>query len=433
MSNQDFSKFERLNAQIDIWIDEEEYDNVGSLFSFTLSPIYKEFLNRLFNNTDGETGTKTCTKDENSAWGYLCPEDEHIKGPAERQLPFTHVRLTCNADKHELTPDWSHLFWAKLVRAKIQQKGTDCYLRRLENVMAYLEKHLPRFDPGDSQTLKPYIFYLLELAACGIGPDARSFAERVKRIFLYKTPVEDEFKNFYDLLVRYNMGLGHFHDGRFQEAVREFNFIIFDVEKKNKSNKKFLDFYIYRHGDKLLYQPAIMFRAEVQLKLQLAYHALETLHICNDLRNDPSKNYKVAKANLIRVQANQFMRSANSSKDFFNQVLQFLGIAAQIDIDDQSISVWKKALDALNVKDHDKIKYQNIILQLLGLITAELILMFRQLLEDKEDKKNKNKNDLAEELSGIPEIWKNVWASTGCWQNTTTVSDGDILNRLLNT
>ena len=26
MSNQDFSEFEKLNAQIDIWIDEEEYD-----------------------------------------------------------------------------------------------------------------------------------------------------------------------------------------------------------------------------------------------------------------------------------------------------------------------------------------------------------------------------------------------------------------------
>ena len=86
MSNQDFSEFEKLNAQIDIWIDEEEYDNVGSLFSLSLS--CEKCLKHLFNDTVGETETKTCTKDENSAWGHLCPEDKDSKEPAERQLPI---------------------------------------------------------------------------------------------------------------------------------------------------------------------------------------------------------------------------------------------------------------------------------------------------------------------------------------------------------
>lgn len=292
-----FVQLERLNAQIDIWIDEEDYCKVRKAL-----PIADEELKAKANSclchphcTHGE--------DRDLEWRSI------LARKRSRPIPYAcHQDLT--GGKVRLNRHWSRLFYAKLLRARIQQKGTDCYLHRLDEVVAYLEKHLPTISVGD--TAKLAVLYLLELSAASQSFEILAFADRACRIMNARSDmfVGEEGKNFrwfYDLLARYNMGIGYFHKGRYRKAIMEFNYIIEQVKEAKEADKKTqLDFFDYRHGYAVLYLPAVLYRADVQLRLQLAYHAIDTL---DKYLKPPEKigTYKEVRAQLIKAEAYQQM------------------------------------------------------------------------------------------------------------------------------
>jgi ribonuclease BN (tRNA processing enzyme) len=284
-----FENLERLNAQIDVWIDEENYLYVLEALCIADDSLKKD-VDSCFD--------KICTNDRDSQWQTILSRD--ISSP---------IKEACyEGNKIALDAGWSELFYAKLLRARIQDKGTDCYLRRLDEVEEYLECRLPKIE--NENTSKLTILYLLELAAASQSFEILGFAERAKRVMNERKKMFNEdrenFVWFYDLFIRYNTGVGHFHKLRYRKAILEFNHIIAEVRKEEASNGPKLGFFKRRQGYLLLYFPAVIFRADVQLRLQLAYHALDTINTYLAPAAEIS-TYKETRRHLIATEAYQQM------------------------------------------------------------------------------------------------------------------------------
>ncbi len=305
----DFEEFEKLNAQIDVWIDEEEYQRVENKLTHDvdLSQCFKD---------------QYCTNGEETdrAWNVALG----------KRVP------TLTIDGNHVEEPWSKLFFTKAIRSKIQEKGTDCYFRRFDQLVSYLERSLPDYSNNEMDA-KLAIFYLLELSAASFSYESLGFAERARRI-LNEEIKDESFKWFYELLSRYNIGVAYFHVARYQESVLEFNYLIFEISRtrkiahgNDKDAKAKIDFFDSHHGDKFLHLPSVIYRADIQLKLQLAYHALKTLQLCDDDLIKKENRYKKYKADLIKIQAYQFMGELQISgdilqrlwKNLFNQDQEF--------------------------------------------------------------------------------------------------------------
>jgi len=320
--NSTFDTFEKLNAQIDVWIDEEKYEKISR--HIKLSEIAKEAHSILFRE-----GSSTCTNGKDGLWANLL----NVTGETSPLIAVSWPdEQSCEpiADNY-----WAYLLWAKLVRAEIQKKGTDCYFRRLDQVATYLERHIPNPYNGEEEAILA-VLYLLELSAASFSYESLGFAERARR-FLHdnkylKSQDHDNRNWYYELLCRYNIGVAYFHEARYQDAVLAFNYVIFEIEsqrrtlktkltdkngKKNRGKARLrLNFYDNLLGDALLYLPAIIYRADIQLKLQLAYHALKTLDrpACKAGLAKKENRYKRLKASLIKIQAYQLMDDCAKAK-----------------------------------------------------------------------------------------------------------------------
>ena len=296
MTDKTFSELEHLNAIIDVLIDNKKCAEIENYLR--LSKGAKSFIRRLFENHN-------CTFNKDSLW---------IKA-LKFETPFESVVLPGSGVSHKPSDKWTQLYWAKLLRARIQSKGTDCYFQRLDDVINFLENNLPHADSKDYYTTKLKMIFLLELSTSALGAEQLGFAERARQLMRYHPKmIEDKSYNFYDLWARYNIGVAHFHQSQYRAAILEFNKIIYQEKRlrSERNQKKELDFFERNEGYRLLLSPAIMFRAEVQLKLQLAYHALDTLY--NLLYSHPilkefmdSDNYMWIQAELIEIQAYQQM------------------------------------------------------------------------------------------------------------------------------
>lgn len=276
---------EQRNAQIDVWIDEEEYKQVQDQFINQVEDLGKCFE------------------------PIFCTNDEDADDKWQKVLTSTTSQPVTLKDGSTIDKGWSRLFYAKLLRSKIQEKGTDCYFRRLDQVIAYLEKYIP--DPYESvESAKLAVLYQLELSAASLTYEIMGYAERARRL-LYESnnlKADEKFRWFYELLARYNIGVAHFHISNYSEAITEFNYIIFEINKlEDLEDKKKLDFYNARKGLSLLYLPAVIYRANIQLKQQLVYHALKTLMRCDSKLENEEHKYQRYKADLIKIQAYQFM------------------------------------------------------------------------------------------------------------------------------
>ena len=308
-----FERLEVANAQIDIWIDEEEYGKV-----IDSCEIDKELK---ANEKDDRTLDKvlktafsheSCTTNKDHEWLSIL---NHSSCPISAicNIPQEGDRIELNSPCFDT---WSRFFWAKLIRAKIQQKGTDCYYRRLDQVVAYLERHCPPIQLLKQQEKNKQqeallldtlaVIYLLEMAAAGEAADQRSFAERARRV-LREIGGDG---SFYDFLARYNIGVGYFHEQAYRKAVLEFNWIIRELKAIWDKKGNFclclgtMEYSIHeRLGRDLLYLPAVLYRAEIQLKLQLAYHSQRTI---SEYLESPGL-YKLSQANLIKAEAYQQM------------------------------------------------------------------------------------------------------------------------------
>ena len=331
-----FEKLERANAQIDVWIDEEEYNNVVSSCQ-----IDKELQAEL----ESAFSDEACTDSKDSEWLFLL-NHENCPLSAVRNIPEKGDQIDLGSPDYKA---WSHFFWAKLIRAKIQQKGTDCYYRRLDEVVAYLERHLPPIKPVEQPETNEQqsnflsnmlaVIYLLEMAASGEGVDQRSFAERARRILRDKFKKDKPIYDFYDLLARYNIGVGHYHEHSFRKAVLEFNWIISKLENIwgkdgnfNPCSDESGSFVHKRFGRELLYLPAVLYRADIQLKLQLAYHTFDTIHKHLTALSD----YKEARKYLVHAEAYQQMGKRKKAWEALGQTCQkvrvVLGDRSQVTI-----------------------------------------------------------------------------------------------------
>jgi len=151
MSNDTFEKLEQINAQVDVWIDEEDYEKVIRALKIGNKQL-EDCLKTCFEHNDHCTNVKEVSK----AWEQALNEKLWSRDSKDIILPIKKVYdvgLDVNVD---IDWYWSRLFYAKLLRARIQQRGTDCYFRRLDDVVAYLERHLPQAG-GDATKLVIYL------------------------------------------------------------------------------------------------------------------------------------------------------------------------------------------------------------------------------------------------------------------------------------
>lgn len=317
MDSEAFERLERFNAQVDIWIDQEEYGQVEG--AVKCSQDFQTQLKKAFSHPH-------CTRDLDDEWLRLLRDEA---------IPLTEVGTdgefhTCFDQKKELDRAWSRLFWAKLVRAKIQEKGSDCYFQRLDEVISYLERYLPVVKRDMTLNNTIAIIYLLEMAAAGEGADQRSFSERARKVLKthFKQREQEPIHDFYDLLARYNMGVGYQHEGMHRKAVREFNWIIEkikrDISSGSQNSKSTVpslsDLLKTRFGEGLLYLPAVLKRAGIQLKLQLAYHASKTLR---DHWNPEKIAYLDAWRDLLLAEAFREMGELDKSEQAIARVVAF--------------------------------------------------------------------------------------------------------------
>lgn len=328
--DQEFTKLEKLNAQVDVWIDDENYSQINNSLNSdgSADDIIKsinEYSNTHDEKPDGDWQNALDDK------GTPLP----IKKVISKEFNLD-LNLEDYKDKHPLVEYWAHLFYAKLLRARILKKDDfDCYIRRLDDVIAYLNRYLSKFMvQQDEWATRLKAIYLLELSAASQDWESLGLAERVRRVILdakYQlNPTTDTTQfaacEFYELIARYNCGIAYFHQGYYRKSVLEFNWIIWQVNKWQKAgdlqSKENWKFFSEHSGNGLLYVPAILHRAEVQLKLQFAYHTLETLkHYLWEgeinLSSRELSQHKKIQAMLLEAQAYQQMGRLDKSWEIF--------------------------------------------------------------------------------------------------------------------
>ncbi len=394
MAETKFEKFEKINSKIDIYIDEEEYDKVQELFIINDSGL----LTKAFPD-DG-----TCTAKLDEEWIDLLGSDK---------LPIKSINYQGFQkfnENNQLEPDWSRFFWAKLIRAKIQEKGTTCFFRRTDDVVAYLERNLPVITKDEKikkQKFKLTVIYLLEMAACGTDVDGRSFAERARRFLKRYLKNGKNFGIFYDLLARYNCGVSYFHEARYRKAAREFNYIIWKKNEMSEKNGE-LKYFIGRHGIKLIYLPAFKYRADLQLKLQLSYHAVDT--ILSDMKlkslstnnKDEDHKYYEHRCDLIMAEAYLQMGNHEQSNKSLNKVKEYLEDVNDINKETKNCSiVTVKILSKIN-----NLKCSNIYGRYLDLLLDEKLDKFeKSIKEDEDNSAGKSKENLEKDFMNLKDLF----------------------------
>ncbi len=387
MSDDAFGCFQRLNALVDIWIDEEAYDHIlgngDQIGALQLAdPVSKEsgdpreqdvihktadvcvhkvieYLNSCFAKERSCTRQSGCDSDWSRLWGC-------IRDLRPEQLPAlwhkkAKVRDIVRAAIEQgmsaiLVSWWQYLFLAKLIRAKIQQRGTDCYFSRLDDVVALLEANLVRpyqVEQAERRSAaKLLVLHLLELSAAAEGVEQLGFAERAERVMrngeylawrcdrgIRSEQCEDDpFCEYYFQAKRYSAGVAFAHTRHYDDAVSEYDQVIYELiyelgrrrarrhsdVSKNRRRKRFPVKNLWR---KFVYLPAVLARAEALLKQQLPYHALDTLqrYLTEAQESGDQMQYVNLKASLIRAEAylriGRFPDSLRSLEEVSEQLL----------------------------------------------------------------------------------------------------------------
>lgn len=378
MQDEEFESLEKANAQWDIWIDQEEYGKIDNSIQFE-GPV--DLFKKAFDHDH-------CTSAATNQWNELF-----------QKRNLSSIALSSWQPPITLDSNWIPFFWAKFIRAKIQEKGTDCYFRRLDQqVLFYLERSLPEIISQDRdsaqetrQKIKLTVLYLLEMAAAGTGPDQRSFAERARRILKEHFAERDFFNKFYELLARYNIGVGFQHEGQKRKAVQEFNYIIYELkevyEKQeselHEDKKEWKRYADHRKGLELIFIPAIFGRAAIQVKLQLAYHTNRTLSRLEKLSiaDYQGREYIKARANYLKAEAYRLNGDFRSSENCLREIASFLSNNSDVDLN--AISQW------------DTKKYPNIMGRLIDTFVALRL--------------DQMKNDVRNDADSFSSLLKKYW------------------------
>jgi len=210
VTNEDFQKLELLNVKIDVWIDEEDYHNIYDCIKFKTSSIPGKIDRGLFESIFiGKKGKE------------LKPE-QSILNIGSYKIEKTNIK-------------WGALFFAKYLRAKIMQQGTDSHMKHLDELIVYLQRKLPYTYPQNDYEIILQHLYFQELSACGKpGLESLGFAVRAhesiedKNGTGHKTHYSFEL---YKLWARLNEGIGYWHSNHKMQAALSFNEVIREFEK----------------------------------------------------------------------------------------------------------------------------------------------------------------------------------------------------------
>jgi hypothetical protein len=291
-----FKKFEVCNAEFDVLIDEERYPEIWERLPLP-EEAYKVW-NRCFSH-------ESCSRVSDTDWD----EAFSLKGS---KFPLKSIKI--GQDELEITSnDWSALLWAKRLRAKIQEKNTDCYERRLDDLVGYLERNLPE-EPKVPNGLKEipnsfklYFYYLMELSATSLDYEQIGYAKRASRL-LHRLPVSlynlSDFPSFASTAerwIKYTEGMAYRHLGQNHLASLEFSDLIYRYNPHLIDKLPNREYYLGECELNLFYYPAIMNRAIIQIELQFPYDSLKTL--CLLTTDHRLSNYKSMLKDLYSAQA----------------------------------------------------------------------------------------------------------------------------------
>ena len=263
-----------INDLVDLCIDRELYDDISRIMCLSESAM--RLLSTL---PDGAAHFSNSTDPIIFPVTSVAIPDEWIDGN-NILLADTVYDLFKESRTLPILTRWSYLFWAKRIRCEIKQNNNDEWLKLYDDLLASMEAQMPSAqDKRHCDELswnRTSFHFLMELSAIAEGEASYGYAERARRLLSSYISYDDPYKRSNERWIWYNKGLAYQHIGRNQRAVLEFNFVIrtfweyIDSEYEKCSMVPLIEFLLNVF-------PSNMQRASIQLKLQLGYHALQTL------------------------------------------------------------------------------------------------------------------------------------------------------------
>lgn len=242
-----FNDYELFNVKLDVWIDDEEYGKVYEHITPSVEIVNEEFV---------------------SEFQKFLSKESHIKS------------IKINGGEEKDINSWQSLFWAKYLRAKIMENGTDTYMVLLDDLVLYLQRNLPYQCPNNGNEWLLQHIYLQELSACAkAGFESLGFTLQAENILRgIKDKIEKNKYELYRLWAKLNQGMGYAHSKQMMEALKAYDEII----------KKFPEEFKNSDGDwrSLIYDQAVLFKAEVLEELQFSYHTLTTIKALNGRKKE---------------------------------------------------------------------------------------------------------------------------------------------------
>jgi len=278
-----FKALEILNAKIEVWIDEEQFSRVYKALTFDRdTPVYDciENVKRIFSKDDDLTD-----KEKENLFSYF---EKLINFDPSKYIkiidPDTHHRFS-----EEQTSALNALFVTKYLRALIMEDGTDESAEYLDHLIPYLYRQLPYQFPSKDEDIIVQQLYFQELSACG-RPGHESLGYAIRAEELIKNKYKDARFVLYSLWAKLNKGIGYYHSQQMKLAALSLNEIIKEL-KEPKNLVGHVDSYwsaddVNNIWSPLIYEPAILFKAEVQQELQFSYHVMQTLGLLKDRKKE---------------------------------------------------------------------------------------------------------------------------------------------------
>ena len=354
---------ERINQLIDLCIDRELFEYVEEILQ--VGKKCSQYLEKLVNNN----GKISLEEFNFSKINFPILRITNPAMPEVSELFQTTQLFRSEKPPFELKEKgkscfllkyWSNLFWAKRVRAELQKynKSGD-WLDRYEDLTIFLENRIPTRKPPEATEADFYTTefnYLMELSAVAQGEASLGYAERARKLLksLFSKH-DDPERGTYDRWISWNKGTAYQHSGRNQKAILEFNWVIkeFWWRKHDKHPNKIKKINLLQHIENFLISPrahtdpsgattekhiknvlefivnivpATLQRAAINLKLQLGYHALQTLNL-NDIDKCLEKIIKHNIKNLFSVAAEHLQYCVNLHRIDALLQLELLGEA----------------------------------------------------------------------------------------------------------
>jgi len=264
-----FRELELLNVKIDVWIDEEEFDKIENELSF-------KKLNDINNFFD---------LDNSKSKKKINSPEKFIKflQDSEKLRQFYDFGKIINYK------EWIPLLWAKFLRAKVKEADNDKFTKLLDYLVVYLLKSIPYVSSSDEDQQILLHLYFQELSACGMpGLESLGYAMQAERIIKEKICSKKNSGKathydlkLYELWASLNKGIGYSHSFQKNYAEKELCKVIriFDTIKIKNSKEKEL-------WRSLLYDQAVLHRAEIHEEMQFSYHTIKTIEKLGDRKRE---------------------------------------------------------------------------------------------------------------------------------------------------